>query len=85
MVVNYGVTAAVWVAALVVWLAIDLPDVQVLRLTLASIAIAVVVPLLFWPVSKCVWAAVDYLVVRTAPGYSSADAASRAGGNGGRR
>jgi hypothetical protein len=84
MVVNYTVTAILWVALLVVWLAVDLPDVHVLELTLASIALAVVVPLLFWPFSKSIWASIDYLVYRTDPGYASAEAAGRAGGNGGR-
>jgi uncharacterized protein (DUF983 family) len=84
MVVSYGATAAVWVVLLVAWLAIDLPDVHVLALTVASIGVAVVVPLLFWPFSKAIWAAVDYLVYRTDPGYRSAEAADRSGGNGGR-
>jgi hypothetical protein len=84
MAVSYGVTATVWVVLLVVWLAIDLPDVHVLALTVASIGVAVVVPLLFWPFSKAIWAAVDYLVYRTDPAYPSAEAADRSGGNGGR-
>jgi uncharacterized protein (DUF983 family) len=84
MVVSYGVTAAVWVALLIVWLVIDLPDVHVLALTVTSIGVAVVVPLLFWPTSKSIWAAVDYLVYRTDPDYPSAEAADRSGGNGGR-
>ena len=84
MVVSYGVTAAVWVVLLVVWLVVDLPDVHVLALTLVSIGVAVVVPLLFWPTSKAIWAAVDYLVYRTDPGYPSTEAADRSGGNGGR-
>jgi hypothetical protein len=84
MVVNYAVTAAVWVVLLIVWLVVDLPEVHVLQLTLVSIALAVVVPLVFWPFSKAIWAAVDYLVYRTDPGYPSAEAADRARGNGGR-
>jgi uncharacterized protein (DUF983 family) len=84
MVVSYGVTAAAWVVLLVVWLVIDLPDVHVPALTLVSIGVAVLVPLLFWPNSKSIWAAVDYLVYRTDPGYPSSEAADRSGGNGGR-
>jgi uncharacterized protein (DUF983 family) len=84
MVVSYGVTALAWVILLVVWLAIDLPDVHVLALTLASIGLAILVPLLFWPFSKSIWAAVDYLVYRTDPAYASEEAAGRASGNGGR-
>jgi uncharacterized protein (DUF983 family) len=84
MTINYAVTAVVWLVVLIVWLAVDLPDVRVLWLTIVSIAVAVVVPLLFWPFSKTLWAAVDYLVYRTDPEYASREAADRASGNGGR-
>lgn len=84
MTINYAVTAAVWLTVLIVWLIVDLPDVHVLWLTLASIGVAIVVPLLIWPFSKTLWAAVDYLVYRTDPEYSSREAADRASGNGGR-
>jgi uncharacterized protein (DUF983 family) len=84
MTINYAVTAAVWLTVLIVWLIVDLPDVHVLWLTLASIGVAIVVPLLFWPLSKTLWAAVDYLVYRTDPEYASREAADRASGNGGR-
>jgi uncharacterized protein (DUF983 family) len=84
MTINYAVTAVAWLALLIVWLIVDLPDVDVLRLTITSIAVAVVVPLLFWPFSKTIWTAVDYLVYRTDPEYASREAAERASGNGGR-
>jgi uncharacterized protein (DUF983 family) len=80
MVINYGVTTFVWIVLLVVWLAIDLPDVHVLQLTIASIAVVAILPLISYPFSKTVWAAADYLVYRTTPEY----AADRAEGNGGR-
>jgi uncharacterized protein (DUF983 family) len=82
---NYIATAVVWVALLVVWLVVDLPDLHVAALTIASIAVAVLVPLLFWPFSKTIWASVDYLIYRTSPDYGSREAADRASGNGGRR
>jgi hypothetical protein len=84
MTLNYAVTALAWLALLIVWLILDLPDVHVAQLTVASIAVAVVVPLVFWPFSKSTWAAIDYLVYRTDPSYSSSEAADRATGNGGR-
>ena len=65
MTFNYAITAVIWLAVFVVWLAVDLPDVRVFLLTVVSISIAVVVPLLFWPISKTLWAAVDYLVTQT--------------------
>jgi uncharacterized protein (DUF983 family) len=84
MVINYGVTAAVWLIVFVTWLVLDLPEVHVLALTLTSIGIALVVPLAFYPFAKTLWAGVDYLVYRTTPEYRSRDAAERASGNGGR-
>jgi uncharacterized protein (DUF983 family) len=81
---NYVATAVAWVALLVVWLIVDLPDLHVAALTIASIGVAVVVPLLFWPFSKTIWASVDYLIYRTSPDYASREAADRASGNGGR-
>ena len=49
-----------------------------------AIAIAALVPLLFWPFSKTIWASVDHLIYRTSPDYGSREAADRASGNGGR-
>jgi uncharacterized protein (DUF983 family) len=84
MTINYMVTALVWLAVLVVWLVVDLPDLHVPALTITSIAIAALVPLFFWPFSKTIWASVDYLIYRTSPDYGSREAADRASGNGGR-
>jgi uncharacterized protein (DUF983 family) len=65
MTINYTVTAVVWLALFVTWLVLDLPDVHVLQLTIASVAEAIVVPLVFWPFSKTLWAVVDYLVTES--------------------
>jgi len=84
MTLNYLFTAVVWLVVLVVWLAMDLPDLHVPALTITSIAIAALVPLLFWPFSKTIWASVDFLIYRTSPDYGSREAADHASGNGGR-
>ncbi len=65
MTINYAVTAVIWLAVFVVWLVVDLPDVHVLQLTLVSIGVAVLVPLLVWPFSKTLWSVVDYLVTQS--------------------
>ena len=44
MTLNYLFTAVVWLVVLVVWLAMDLPDLHVPALTITSIAIAALVP-----------------------------------------
>ena len=84
MTVNYMVTAVVWVMLLVVWLVVDLPDLHVAALTIASLAVAGLFPLLLWPFSKTIWASVDYLIYRTSPDYGSREAADHASGNGGK-
>ena len=61
MSLNYAVTAGVWLIMLVVWLMLDLPDLHVAPLLLASLAVAGLAPLVFYPFSKTIWAAVDYL------------------------
>jgi uncharacterized protein (DUF983 family) len=83
MTVNYAVTTLVWVAFLAAWLIIDLPEVRVAPLTISSVVLVAVVPMLFYPNSKTIWAAVDYLVFRSDPDYGSKDASERAPGNGG--
>ncbi len=84
MTINYMFTALVWLVVLVVWLAMDLPDLHVPELTITSIAIAALVPLLFWPFSKTIWASIDFLIYRTSPDYGSREAAERSSGNRGR-
>jgi len=84
MTINYSATMLTWVAFLVIWLLVDLPGVRVAPLTVASVVLVGLFPLVFYPVSKTLWAAVDYLVLRSSPDYASADPAERAPGNGGR-
>ena len=62
MTINYAVAAIIWIPVLIVGFAMTSPNPPVLTLTLISIAIMVAVPLLFYPNSKSIWAAVEYLV-----------------------
>jgi len=84
MTINYAVTTLVWLIVLVVWLVLDLPGLHVGALTITSIAIVALFPLVFYPFSKTIWATVDYLVYRSNPDYRTRDAADRSAGNGGR-
>jgi uncharacterized protein (DUF983 family) len=54
-IVTFGLLAVVIVGGLVLWY----PDVPVVPLMLATVAIAVLVPVLFYPFSSTLWAAVD--------------------------
>jgi hypothetical protein len=69
MVLNYCVAIGAWIIVLVVSLVLTVPDVPVAPLTVASIAVLIVVPLWFYPRSKSLWAAVEYLVARSDPDY----------------
>jgi uncharacterized protein (DUF983 family) len=84
MTLNFALTTLVWIVVLVVWLALDLPDVHVAALRITSLVLVAIFPLVFWRTSKTVWAAVDFLVYRSDPSYASQEAARRAIGNGGR-
>jgi uncharacterized protein (DUF983 family) len=59
---NFGVTALVFIAVLVTWIALTLPDVPVVPLTVASVLIVVLLPLLIYPFAKTTWTAVDILL-----------------------
>ena len=69
MTLNYLVAILVWLAMLVVVLAFTVPDVPVAPLVVASIAVMIAVPLVFYPSSKVLWAAIEFLVARSQPDY----------------
>jgi uncharacterized protein (DUF983 family) len=69
MTLNYAVAFVVWGAVLGVTLAFTVPDVPVVPLLVASVMILVPVPLWFYPRSKAIWAAVEFLVARSDPDY----------------
>ena len=59
---NYGVTGVVFMAVLITWVAVQSPHVDWLPLALVSVAVSVLVPFLFYPFAKTIWAAIDYLL-----------------------
>jgi uncharacterized protein (DUF983 family) len=69
MTLNYLVATLVWLVVLTVVLVATVPDVPVGPLVLVSIAIMVVVPLVTFPLTKSVWAAIEFLVLRNDPDY----------------
>jgi uncharacterized protein (DUF983 family) len=66
---NYIVAFAVWVVLLVVVLIFTVPDVPVAPLLAGSVVLMVLMPLWFYPRSKMIWAAVEFLVARSDPDY----------------
>lgn len=59
--INYAVTGAAFIALLVIWLIVDLPDVQVVPLLLTGVFVTMFVPLVLYPFAKTTWAAFDLL------------------------
>ena len=80
MSVNLGVTTMLFIAALVVWFILDLPDVQVAALTATGVAICIVVPLLFFPFAKLIWTTIDLWMHSNDPAYLDPDEAKRVRG-----
>lgn len=71
MTLNFMAAVAVWVAVLVVVLVLTVPDVPVTPLLISSVAVLVLVPLWFYPRSKTLWGAIEFLVARSDPDYRS--------------
>jgi hypothetical protein len=61
----------VWVVMLAVVLMFTVPDVPVAPLLIASVVVLVPIPLWFYPRSKMLWAAIEFLVLRSDPDYRS--------------
>jgi uncharacterized protein (DUF983 family) len=69
MTINFLVAVVVWITIFVVVLVFTVPDVPVTPLLIASVVLLVVVPLWFYPRSKTLWAAIEFLVARSDPDY----------------
>jgi hypothetical protein len=66
---NYVVAIGVWLIVLIVGIVLTVPDVAVGQLLGASAIVLIGVPLWFYPRSKMIWAAVEFLVLRGTPEY----------------
>jgi hypothetical protein len=62
MALNYGVTGVAFVALVIIWLAVTLPNLELVPFLAASLGVTVAVPILFFPFSKTIWVAVDLLL-----------------------
>jgi uncharacterized protein (DUF983 family) len=69
MTLNYVVAIGIWLIVLVVGIILTVPDVAVGPLLVASAIVLIGVPLWFYPRSKMIWAAVEFLVLRGTPEY----------------
>jgi uncharacterized protein (DUF983 family) len=69
MTLNYVVAIGVWLVVLIVAIVLTVPDVPVGPLMAVSAVVLIAVPLWFFPRSKMLWAAVEFLVLRGDPDY----------------
>jgi hypothetical protein len=69
MTINFLFSVVLWVAMFVVVLVFTVPNVPVGPLLIASVVVLVALPLWFYPRSKTVWAAMEFLVARSDPEY----------------
>jgi uncharacterized protein (DUF983 family) len=71
MALNYTVAIVFWLVVMAVGIALTVPVVPVAPLLVASIGVLTVVPVWFYPRSKTLWAAIEFLVARSEPDYRS--------------
>ncbi len=69
MTINYAIAFGAWIAALTGVLVTTVPDVPVPGLLVMSVVVLGVVPVWFYPRSKTIWAAIEWLAHRTDPDY----------------
>jgi uncharacterized protein (DUF983 family) len=69
MVLNYSVAILFWLVVMAVGIALTVPVVPVAPLLVASIGVLTLVPVWFYPRSKAIWAAIEFLVERSQPEY----------------
>jgi uncharacterized protein (DUF983 family) len=69
MTLNYAVAVSVWLVVFVAGIAMTVPEVPVVPLLAVSAGVLIGVPLWFYPSSKMIWAAVEFLVLRGTPDY----------------
>jgi uncharacterized protein (DUF983 family) len=71
MAINYAVAIGFWLVVMGIGIALTVPVVPVAPLLAMSIGVLTAVPVWFYPRSKTLWAAIEFLVVRSEPGYRS--------------
>jgi hypothetical protein len=69
MTLNYVLAIAIWLVVLGVALVITVPDVPVVPLLAISAVVLIGVPVWFYPRSRMLWAAIEFLVHRSDPDY----------------
>jgi uncharacterized protein (DUF983 family) len=80
MVLNYAFATGFWLVVLAITLALTVPFIPVAQLIVASVMILGGLPVWFYPRSKMLWSAVEFLTSRSEPGYRTPTARDRHAG-----
>jgi uncharacterized protein (DUF983 family) len=69
MTLNYVVAIGIWLVVLAIALVITVPNVPIVPLLAISAVVLIGLPLWFYPRSRMLWAAIEFLVYRSDPDY----------------
>lgn len=69
MTLNYAVAIGAWLVVIAIGVALTVPDVPVVTLLAISAIVLIGLPLWFYPRSRMLWAAIEFLVLRAGPDY----------------
>jgi uncharacterized protein (DUF983 family) len=69
MTINFAVACVFWMVAMAIAMALTVPFIPVAPVLAMSVGILGGLPVWFYPRSKMLWAAVEFLTARSEPGY----------------
>jgi len=69
MTINFAVACVFWMVAMGIAMALTVPFIPVAPVLAMSVAILAGTPVWFYPRSKMLWAAIEFLTTRSEPGY----------------
>lgn len=83
-VVNFGVMLITMAAFIAISVAVTLPDPDPVKLALGGIAVGVIVPVFFYPMSRTFWSAIDLIMKPLEPAEVTAAEARTTASDGSR-
>jgi len=69
MVLNFTVASVLWAVLFGITMALTVPFIPVAQVVIGSVAILTGLPIWFYPRSKMLWAAIEFLTARSEPDY----------------
>lgn len=69
MTLNFMFASVLWAAMFAITIALTVPSIPVAQVIVASVVILGALPIWFYPRSKMLWAAIEFLTARSEPDY----------------